>query len=550
MLAVLAIWIILSSIFLCLGDIFFLITKKESSSISSTFFIGLAISSILACSLSIFIPLTSILFIIIVGATILYWILLHKRLKQIFDQGIKSWKELSIWGKFFFLFIAFVVLYHSSSFSSSFDQFLYHQQHIKWLQEYGIVKGLANLHIRFGFNSSSLSIISLFAYHPELKISFTALNGLSLFVFASWLTLKIFRGKSIVSLICTITLVIFAHFYAMELSSSSTDIIVNILVAYLLLSCLLNKSNKKSLLVLAILPVFCVTLKLAAAPIVILSFYTYFQFIKSKDYKSLTISLLIAGLISIPWLIQNILLTGYLIFPFAGLDIFSFDWKVPLNIVSAEQITTYNWARGISGDGSFSLSWIPQWWLKLPPMDQIIYLLAPIAILASVLQFKRTSRQNSSFVFGYITAIVGTLFGLFTAPALRFSLGFTLLTILFTICILFIDKKGTIINRAILVIQYVFIGVFVIFHIQYIGSKTKENAALGGAYLRAQFVKPFPLHYAANNTEFDSIRINNIEIFIPKNGSCVDHQLPCTPGVNSNLELRGQSIKEGFRIKQ
>ncbi|EMO63800.1 hypothetical protein LEP1GSC133_1179, partial [Leptospira borgpetersenii serovar Pomona str. 200901868] len=42
-------------------------------------------------------------------------------------------------------------LYPPSPFA--YDSGLYHIQSIKWIQEYSVVPGLANLHGRFGFNS-------------------------------------------------------------------------------------------------------------------------------------------------------------------------------------------------------------------------------------------------------------------------------------------------------------------------------------------------------------------------------------------------------------
>ena len=44
----------------------------------------------------------------------------------------------------------------------------YHIQAVKWIQEYGSVPGIANLHLRFGFNSSWFISIALFSY-PSSK---------------------------------------------------------------------------------------------------------------------------------------------------------------------------------------------------------------------------------------------------------------------------------------------------------------------------------------------------------------------------------------------
>ena len=230
MLVVFLFWIVLFCIFFALGDAFLCASLKVTGdktqySIINTFFIGLAIAAILACGLSLFTPLTKYIFLLILAFTVIYGVYRRKKMTKSIIEFVKELRSLSVWGKIVYTLIIIIVLYHSGAFSNAYDQFLYHQQHIKWLQEYGVVNGLANLHMRLGFNSSSLSITSLFAFHPDLKISFTALNGLSLFVFASWLTIKAQKSKeTVASFAYLFTLVIFVQFYAVELSSTSTDV--------------------------------------------------------------------------------------------------------------------------------------------------------------------------------------------------------------------------------------------------------------------------------------------------------------------------------------
>ena len=59
----------------------------------------------------------------------------------------------------------------------------YHIQSIKWIQEYGSVPGLVNLHERFGFNSSWFSSVALFSFSSKTTGGFTVLNS----VLSMWL---------------------------------------------------------------------------------------------------------------------------------------------------------------------------------------------------------------------------------------------------------------------------------------------------------------------------------------------------------------------------
>ena len=43
------------------------------------------------------------------------------------------------------------------------DTGLYHAQAIRWIEEYGVVCGLGNLHSRFAYNSAAFALCALTA---------------------------------------------------------------------------------------------------------------------------------------------------------------------------------------------------------------------------------------------------------------------------------------------------------------------------------------------------------------------------------------------------
>ena len=44
-----------------------------------------------------------------------------------------------------------------------YDSDLYHAQSIRWIEEYGVVKGLGNIHVRFAYNSSFFALSALYS---------------------------------------------------------------------------------------------------------------------------------------------------------------------------------------------------------------------------------------------------------------------------------------------------------------------------------------------------------------------------------------------------
>ena len=79
---------------------------------------------------------------------------------------------------FIMVFLFFLFAYGTSRGAIHYDTGLYHAQSIRWLEEYGVVKGLGNLHCRLAYNSSSFALSALY--------SMAFLGGLSYLAAAGW----------------------------------------------------------------------------------------------------------------------------------------------------------------------------------------------------------------------------------------------------------------------------------------------------------------------------------------------------------------------------
>lgn len=66
--------------------------------------------------------------------------------------------------------------------------------------------------------------------------------------------------------------------------------------------------------------------------LVILALYPAVCLIRSKEWKKIGIYLLCGCVVLAPWLVRNVLISGWLIYPFAAIDLFSVDWKFLLLI--------------------------------------------------------------------------------------------------------------------------------------------------------------------------------------------------------------------------
>ena len=83
-------------------------------------------------------------------------------------------------GKVFaILFLFLLFAYGASRGIIHYDTSLYHAQSIRWIEEYGTVRGLGNLHCRLAYNSSSFALSALY--------SMSFIGGQSYHCAAGWL---------------------------------------------------------------------------------------------------------------------------------------------------------------------------------------------------------------------------------------------------------------------------------------------------------------------------------------------------------------------------
>jgi len=164
--------------------------------------------------------------------------------------------------------------------------------------------------------------------------------------------------------------------------------------------------------------VFCIyviTVKLASIPIMLLFIFIVIKY-RSERQQLLRILILLT-LIVFPWLVRNIIITGWLVYPFPSIDLFSFDWQVPISNVIAEKFAVTGYARS-PGDLPLSAAqmnisdWFPPWWHRIGSrMDKIVLLLSlvsPIIAFFGIL-IKKIKTDYFTIVI-ILTSFIGVLF--------------------------------------------------------------------------------------------------------------------------------------------
>jgi len=73
-----------------------------------------------------------------------------------------------------------------------YDTGLYHLQAIKWIEEYAVVPGLANLHGRFGFNPNIFTFYALTSLFDVFNQEIFSVNFVIYFVFVFYFVNNIY----------------------------------------------------------------------------------------------------------------------------------------------------------------------------------------------------------------------------------------------------------------------------------------------------------------------------------------------------------------------
>ncbi|ASV04955.1 hypothetical protein B2G47_01045 [Leptospira interrogans serovar Canicola] len=521
--------------------------------------VGLSVTNTLVSLVSLFLPITILVLFIFLSFCFVFLYFERKNLKLLTFGLIH--KNIIVIITFPFLLSALVF---SLNPPFAYDSGLYHIQSIKWIQEYSVVPGLANLHGRFGFNPNIFTIFALTSLKEIFKQEIFSVN----FVIYSILVLhsinriyKILKQEGFTNSFLLHSIVLFLILEQfMSLSSPTPDLISIVLPLYILTNLPKNENGIHSKLNLEnyfssiILSVYTISVKLSTIPLCILILLLIIRY--KFDGKKLLIVISIIFLILLPWLIRNVILSGYLIYPFSAIDIFNFDWKVPLNAVVSEKLSIRGWARN-PGEGYKEAAqmkfweWFPIWWNTISKLNRlfiVISFLSPIFIFIYSL-FKKIKIDFQTFAILF-TSWIGVIFWILLAPDIRFGKAFLgvsaispLLYFNFKINFFPIKISKTS-KQIILVFIFIIVSDFLINRRTYNRCKNfiRENSAF--------FVRPKKIKIP-QNLEFKKIQMNDLEVFIPAEGDrCYDYEIPCMPYKNYSLILRGKTLQSGFKYIQ
>lgn len=457
-----------------------------------------------------------------------------KYIQTILLKGISKAKTHPKLLLLFGLFLLLTILNVSST-PLAYDTGTYHLQAIQWNEKYGIVPGLANLIRQLGFNSNWFIWQALTGgNHLGLSSLYTANAFLYLVICAGFIYELKHVKNPFPTLWFLLAMVVIGG--VKYVGSVSPDLPVLLLSAYCIWLYYKNRKeslpNPLTLAFITILPLFLITIKISAVPVLLITLFQLIHSYKTRLFKPLLTLCFITGFFWVlPWVIGNIILSGYIVFPSQLLDVFNFDWKVPDFLIIDEQHSIKGWARVPYQESNTiaqmgAAQWIPLWWKQLAVYNKITGITG--LGLYFYLLVKKASARTTLIPIG-----AGIAFWFVNAPDFRFVYGYLLpLTAIFfaeTNWSITQLQKNKNILQLILGVVTLMIGVFVFQH--------KNNIAL---------IRPLP--YPTPNKNRIPIKGTSV-LFATWDEKCWDAPLPCTCEFYEGLELRGDNLQSGFRIR-
>ncbi len=155
-------------------------------------------------------------------------------------------------------------------------------------------------------------------------------------------------------------------------------------------------------------------------------------------------------LTALPFFIRNVVISGWLVYPFTQIDLFDVVWKIPRGLADYDAREIQVWGRGYTDVAQFDMpvrEWLPGWFGTLAGSDKVFVLaaVAAVAVLlaeAAYLIWRKHKEYRASLTdsvarervmspalfLAQATVAASFLFWLCTSPLIRYGCVWVYLT--------------------------------------------------------------------------------------------------------------------------
>ena len=454
--------------------------------------------------------------------------------------------------------------YGSSRGYIHYDTSLYHAQSIRWIEEYGVVKGLACLQLRFGYNSSAFALTALYSFADIFVQSLHTTAGFFCLLGAFQVSdvYVVFKEKRVRhSDFIRIGLLFYLGLIFKEMVSPASDYYAQILIFSAVIAWLDNlESDKKRskedpadlkdiypYAMISILLVFAATVKFSIALLVLLAIKPAVMLIKNRYIKQMIASLLAGVATLLPFFIRNVLISGWLIYPSTFIDLFDVDWKIPKGVAQYDAMEIGVYGKGINDVTKLDMpitEWLPEWFRQLSLVEKGWVGLTAICLVAGVIYFiyKLIKKKvDADILLVFIVLLISCMFWFFSAPLVRYGYGYLTSIPLFVdgcLCMELVERSND--KRSLYIAFLIVFGIMGLYRLKTVGydiiSTLKQPY-----YLTQADYEDWP----AKEYELKPGRI----IYVPEQDALIGYDKFPASLMTIDIQMRGDDFKDGFRYK-
>lgn len=487
--------------------------------------------------------------------------LFKNSITSIYKSFWEQLNEFSTGLKIYLIIITLLIIAQCSTLPTLIDNESYYIQTIKWINEYGFVKGIVNLHFFLGQTSGWHIAQSVFNF-SFLYPKFNDLSGFCLLLgmfFSIQKLNEFYKNSNITYLLVGFFPIANIYFFPF-ISSPSPDIPVYVFTFLILFyfienykNCSIEVFNLIVILILYTLYIKSTTLVFILIPIILL--IKNFKILSNSLLKSIMLSVLILGI----FIVKNQIISGSPFFPFKTFESLLMDYAIPDSIENAfyDGIKYQGYFVNIKQYKLLSSSELFIRWLTLPKLNGLLNkIIILIIIISPFFIYKFQNKIKYWIVYSLMFTQLFILFA--TSPQYRFFMNFTLFFGVFCFVSLFRNKKIII---SVLLFTLLPIAYILIIPIQLTSFSRTKLMVKTSVFSINQIL--YPSKNSKNDTYFEIIKIGNLKSNSPiendffwANGN---GDLPC---VNKNQleyyrkhfqiipQMRTNDLKDGFYTKQ
>lgn len=381
-----------------------------------------------------------------------------------------------------------VILFCSSFYPFILDHFGYYVPTIKWLTEYGLVKGISNLDLILGQMSVWHILQAGFSNFAD---PFLKLNAVLLIIYGIYIV----ENKSWIHLIFIPVLLIFSQ-------SPSPDLPV-IVFSLIILNEILSGNKNISFLFAFSVFTFAIKPTIIWLPIFIL---LYSIFITKFDYKKL----IFGSAVFLLFIVKNIWTFGYPIFPIAVFDL-GIPWKSNPELLKASSefaiVKTYDEQYSYSEILKFSWFDYIKNWLSLKGLKSIINIFFIFSLIGFIIF--SIIKRNKIISLICISIVIKSTLVLFFSAQYRFFID-VFFVICFVVFFKYLNKKYAVIISSFLI--FTVVGIFSFPNLIQKFIPSFQVGRFMTSFEKKQIIKPS--HYEYN--QYNSYKVGDLKFNVSK----------------------------------